>query len=134
MNFKCLTLPILLFVMGVYPIQAAIGIDGIGEEPLTEVLDKIGQKYEAVFSYNIKDVEKIVVKFEFRQEEELTVVVNRALENTGLKYKSLGANFYVVHKDTKAGRRKLKKIERKIQQIGKLSTTSDLRIANKVQR
>jgi len=128
MNFKYLTLPILLLVMGVYPMQAAIGI---GEEPLTEVLNKIGEEYKAVFSYNIKDLEKIAVEFEFKKEEELTVVVNRVLKNTGLKYKSLGGSFYVIHKDTKAGRRKLKKIERKIQQIGKLGTTSDLRIANK---
>jgi len=128
MNFKHLTLSIVLLVMGVCPIQAAIVI---GEEPLIEVLDRIGEKYKAVFSYNIKDLEKITIEFEFKKEEKLTVAINRVLKNTGLKYKSLGANFYVIHKDTKTGRRKLKKIERKIQQIGKLGTTSDLRIANK---
>lgn len=127
MHFKQLALSLIVLLLGNFRVVAnpSLGED----EPLIEVLEKIGEKYEVVFSYNSKDLKKIAIQFEFRGNESLENAVNRALTDTGLRYKYLGANFFVIHKNNKAGNRKLKKIQRKINQIERLGETNDLSIS-----
>ncbi len=128
MHLKQLALTLIALVVGSFQVLAAPFFGG--KEPIIEVLEKIGEKYEVVFSYNSKDLKNIKVNFEFRAIETLETAVNRALADTNLKYKYLGANFFVVHKNTKAGNRKLKKIQRKINQIERLGESNDLSISN----
>lgn len=126
MNPKQLMLALLVIVFGSVQIQAA-PLSG-GEEPLIVVLEKIGNKYEVIFSYNTKDVKNISVQFELKESENLETAVNRVLFGTNLKFKDLGSGFFVVYKDNKAGKRRFKKIQRKINQIGRLGKTNDLSI------
>lgn len=127
MHLKQLMLTLLVLVLGN---SLLLATSPIGEkEPLIEVLEKIGEKYEVIFSYNSKDLKHISVRFELKEAESLEVAINRALVNTELKYKYLGANFFVVHKNNKAGKRKLKKIQRKINQIERLGDSNDLSIS-----
>lgn len=128
MHLKQLTLTLFVLMIGTFQLLATPLFGG--EEPLIGVLEKIGEKYEVVFSYNAKDLKNIKVSFEFKGPESLETAINRALVNTGLRYKYLGANFFVVHKNNREGKRKLKKIQRKLNQIGRLGETSDLSIAS----
>ena len=127
MHFKQFMLTIFVLAIWSTPMLATSPIGG--EEPIIEVLEKIGEKYEVIFSYNAKDLKKISVQFEFKGKETLETAVNRVLINTGLRYKYLGGNFFVIHKNNKAGKRKLKKIQRKINQIERLGETNDLSIS-----
>jgi len=127
MHLKQLTLALTILISGNLHLLATPFIGG--EEPLIEILNKIGERYEVVFSYNSKDLKNISIEFEFKGEESLEKVINRALEETDLKYKYLGANFFVVHKNNKKGKRKLKKIQRKINQIERLGKSNDLSIS-----
>lgn len=129
MNLKHLAVGFLLLALGTPQGLAASVVSNL--EPLSVVLEKIGEKYQVVFSYNSKDLKHVSVKFAFKGEEALESAINRALTDTNLKYKYLGANFFVIHKDNKAGKRKLKKIQRKIQQIGRLGETNDLSISSR---
>ncbi len=128
MNLKHIAVVILLLVFGNLRGIAAIGV--LETEPLSEVLERIGEKYQVVFSYNAEDLKNISVQFSFKGTEALETAINRALVNTNLKYKYLGANFFVIHKDNRKGKKKLRKIKRKLQQIGRLGETSDLSISN----
>ena len=129
MNLKHLAVVLLLLTFGSFRGIAAIGV--VETEPLSEVLEKIGEKYQVVFSYNAEDLKNISVQFSFKGTEALETAINRALINTNLKYKYLGANFFVVHKNNRKGKKKLRKIKRKLQQIGRLGGTSDLSISNR---
>jgi len=128
MHLKQIMLTMLVLVIWSTPMLATLPIGG--EEPIVEVLEKIGEKYEVVFSYNAKDLKNISVQFEFKGTEALETAVNRALVDTGLRYKYLGANFFVIHKNNRAGKRRLKKVQRKINQIGRLGETNDLSISS----
>ena len=129
MYLKQLMLTLLVLVLGNCLLLATSPIVG-EEEPLIEVLEKIGEKYEVIFSYNSKDLKHISVRFELKETELLELAINRALVDTGLKYKYLGSNFFVIHKNNKAGKRKLKKIQRKINQIERLGDSNDLSISS----
>jgi len=128
MHLRQLALILLVLIIGNFQLLATPLLEG--EEPIIEVLEKIGEKYEVVFSYSSKDLKNINVKFEFKTSETLEKAVNRALADTGLRYKYLGANFFVVHKNTRTGNRKLKKIQRKINQIERLGDSNDLSLSN----
>ena len=127
MNLKHIAV-LLLLVFGNPRGIAAIGV--LETEPLSQVLERIGEKYQVVFSYNAKDLKNISVQFAFNGTEALETAINRALINTNLKYKYLGANFFVIHKNTREGKKKLKKLKRKLKQIKRLGETSDLSISN----
>lgn len=127
MYLKQLTFTLIALIVGLFQVLAMPSLKET--EPLVEILEKIGEKYEVVFSYNAKDLKKIAIQFEFRGEETIETAINRALVDTGLRYKYLGANFFAIHKNNKSGNRKLKKIQRKINQIERLGESNDLSIS-----
>jgi len=102
----------------------------VAEKPLVEVLKAMQKEYEIIFSYNTKDVKNISVVFELKAQEEVTVAINRALQDTGLKYKYLGLNFYTIYKNNSLNKRKIRKIERKIKQIKRLGKEDNIMISN----
>ncbi|MEL6943131.1 MAG: TonB-dependent receptor, partial [Bacteroidota bacterium] len=102
-----------------------------GAQPLVEVLVELQEEYKVVFSYNSKYVKDITVQFQREEKETFESAINRALRNTGLKYKLIGLNFYVIYKDNRLNKQKLKKIKKKIRRIEKLGDNSDFIISNK---
>ncbi|MEN0047579.1 MAG: carboxypeptidase-like regulatory domain-containing protein [Bacteroidota bacterium] len=98
------------------------------EQTLLEVLDQLGEKYQVFFSYDSELLSSIKVNFELRDYEQLETAVNRALKDTGLKYKNLDGKYYVVYKDNKLERRTVKKITRKFKQIEKLEKNSNVSV------
>ncbi len=130
-NMKLKHIAVGTLLLALVTTQALAAIYVYTVQPLSEVLEKIGEKYKVVFSYSAKDLKHISVEFSFKGEEALEEAINRALANTNLKYKYLGANFFVVHKNNKTGKRKLKKIKRKIQQIERLGESNDISISNR---
>lgn len=99
------------------------------EQTLVDVLQSIQEDYKVVFSYNSKDVKNITVQFERNAQEKFDAAINRALKSTTLKYKSVGLNFYVIYKDNKINKRKLKKINRKIKEIRRLGNNDEFIIS-----
>ena len=103
----------------------------VADQPLVNVLNKIQEEYKVVFSFNTKDVKSISIQFEWKSGEVFESAINRALKDTGLKYKSVGLNFFVIYKYNKLNKRKLNKINRKIKQIKKLGNSKDFIITDK---
>lgn len=128
MNLKHIAVVVLLLAVGIP--RGIAAIDVLETEPLSQVLEKIGKKYEVIFSYNDKELKNISVQFEFKSTESLETAINRALTNTGLLYKYLGANFFAIHTNNRVGKRRLKKVQRKINQLGRLGKTNNLSISS----
>ncbi len=97
-------------------------------KPLSEVLDKIGEKYRVIITYDSKLVAGIEVHFEFVRGEDMESAVNRALDKTGLKYKQLTDKYYIVYKKALTSKKKIQKIKRKFEQIEKLEESGNIDI------
>ena len=65
---------------------------------------------------------------ELKQGEGLELAVNRALVTTNLNYKQLTEKYYIVYKKDRIDKRKIRKLERKFEQIQKLEQKENLRI------
>lgn len=87
------------------------------DRSLIEVLEKLSETYQVIFSFDSELLEGLVVNFEIKSEEKLEVAINRLLVNTGLGYKFLGSKYYVIYKADERGTKNLKKLEKKFQQI-----------------
>ena len=94
--------------------------------PLSEALDQISEMYHVIFTYDASTLANITIDFEFRKDEDLEVVVNRALATTGLKYKYIGEKYYIIYKDTKAGNRTARKLNKSIQKIRQLENSNQI--------
>ena len=93
---------------------------------LVEVLETMGETYEVFFSYETKMLKNIKVDFEFRPGEDLELAVDRLLKQTDLKFQSLDDRFVIIFKDTKAGTRTARKLQKKIDQINKLERKNNI--------
>ncbi len=95
-------------------------------QPLSEVLDLIGERYQVILTYDARRLSQIEIDFEFRREEQLETAINRALSSTNLKYRHLGDKYFVVFREDRASERKIRKIKRKIKQIQQLEQDNEL--------
>jgi len=100
----------------------------VQEQPLHEVLEEIGERYQVFFSYEPSLIKNIYVDFDLRPEERLEDAVNRLLVKTNFTYDLVNEKFLVVYKNDKKGQRKANKIRKKFNQIGKLEREGDLSI------
>ncbi|MEM7657170.1 MAG: SusC/RagA family TonB-linked outer membrane protein [Bacteroidota bacterium] len=98
------------------------------DQYLTAVLDQISKKYEVVITYNSRMLSDILIHFEFIEGEDLESAVNRALNQTGLRYKQLTDKYYIVFQADRISQRKIRKITRKFEQIQKLEEGESLDI------
>ncbi|MFT6336282.1 MAG: iron complex outermembrane receptor protein [Halioglobus sp.] len=100
-----------------------------GTEPLEDVLKKIQEEYDVVISYNTKDVADISVQFTIENDEDFESAINRALAPTNLQYKYLGLNFYILFKPNGLNKRKLDRINEKIEQIKEIGDSEEFIIS-----
>jgi len=124
-GFKPFVIIILLF-MGFSPLGG--NNYPAQEQPLSEVLDHLSERYQVIITYNAKLLSNIEVNFEFRAEESLETAVNRALDATGLRYKQLTNKYYIVFKENRTKRKRIRKIQRKFEQIQKLEQQGNIHI------
>ena len=62
----------------------------------------------------------------FVRGEDLELAVDRLLKQTDLKFQSLDDRFVIIYKDTKAGTRTARKLQKKIDQINKLERKNNI--------
>jgi hypothetical protein len=79
---------------------------------LVEVLEEMSEHYQVFFSYDTELVQDIKVEFHFKAGESLNMAIDRLLGKVGLEYKSIGRKYYVIHPQTKKGKRGARKLER----------------------
>ena len=101
-------------------------------QPLSDVLDKISEEYEVIITYNSRLLSHIEVNFELKKEEQLEIAVNRALKTTDLQYKQLTEKYYIVYKKDRTDQKKIRKIERKFEQIQKLEQQENINIQQNI--
>ncbi|GAB5554168.1 MAG: TonB-dependent receptor [Saprospiraceae bacterium] len=94
--------------------------------PIVEILEEISKEYQVFFSYEVELLSEIQVDFHTEQGEDLNSAIDRLLDKVDLQYKTIGEKYYVIHKKGKKGRKSMKKIERKLEQIQKLEDKGHL--------
>lgn len=98
----------------------------VRERYLVDVLEELSEAYQVIFSFDAELLEGVVVDFEVKSEEKLEIAINRLLVNTGLRYRFLGSKYYVIYKADQDGKRNIKKLERKFQQIQQIEERGKL--------
>lgn len=88
--------------------------------PLLDVLEEISEQYEVFFSYETRFLREVQVDFKFKPGETLSVAIDRLLESVGLQCHAISSKYYVIYQNTKKGKKRAKKLQRKIIQIKKL--------------
>ncbi len=125
-GFSQLLLAVLFLIMQNNAWAAAMELQQ--EAPLSQVLDKIGEKYQVIITYDSRMLADYKIHFEFVPGEPLETAVNRALGATGLKYRQLTDKYYIVYKKANTDKNTLNKIKRKFEQIEKLEESGQLEI------
>jgi len=100
--------------------------------PLVEVLEEFSEKYQVFFSFDGDLISEIEVDFTFR-EEDMESAIDRLLNSTQLSYKYLGAKYYVIYRDDRAGKKSMRKLARKIHQIQKIENGGQIQLHRNVQ-
>lgn len=133
--YKKIAMLLLLLATAGVPIPRLMAADGpfeaINNEQrlLTEVLEEMGERYQVFFNYESALIQNIKVHFEFREGEKMQAAVDRLLASTGLTYEHFNDKYVVIYQDNKKGRKNVRKIERRIQQIQNLQNKGGLRIS-----
>ena len=119
--------------LGLGPNYAAVAASQ--DQPLNEVINQIGERYQVIITYDAKLLAGIQVNFKFDGAETLESAVNRALRNTGLQYRELTEKYYIVYREGETNLKKIRKLKRKFQQIQKLERKENLNVSqNKKQQ
>ncbi|MFT5438095.1 MAG: iron complex outermembrane receptor protein, partial [Ulvibacter sp.] len=120
-------LPLLLnvvFFLG--NISNSLAYSYVNIEPITKVLNELSEKYQVFFTYDLDLLRDVNVEVEDYYGDELNVIINQILANTGLKYEQLGDKYYVIFAENKSGKKSLRKMKRKIGQIQKLEKKGNI--------
>ncbi len=101
------------------------------EQPLTEILKEMGEKYQVFFTYEANLLQNVEVDFEFKSGESLENAISRLLSNTGFQYQSYGDKYVVIFQNTKRGKKGARKLGRKIRQLKRLEDNQNLTLKRK---
>lgn len=107
--------------------------DNHQNRPLIEVLREMSETYQVFLSFDESMLDHLEVDFTIDKEENFERSINRLLKDTGLEYKYLGRNFYVIYKNDRKGKRQLVKLQKNLQKIQELESAGNLSLeyANK---
>lgn len=89
-------------------------------QPLSEVIEELGEKYQVFFTYDAEKLSKVEVDFSINLGESLNQAVGRLLSSTNYIYETFGDKYYVICEKGKAGRKKARKISRHLKEIQRL--------------
>lgn len=94
---------------------------------LTEVLTEISERYQVIITYDAAMLKDIKVDIDENAltgnfEQDFALI----LDQTNLDYKYLGTKYYVIFKDTKEGKRTMRKLKRKIDQIQTIESSGTI--------
>ena len=98
-------------------------------QPLSEVLEELGEKYQVFFSYNVDLLMNVTVDFTYKKGESLDLAMERLLANTDFTYETYGKKYFVVFEKTKKGFRDAKKLKRNVKRIQKIENKGNLNIS-----
>lgn len=103
----------------------------VDNQPLKEILEEFSVKYEVLFSYDSKSLEKVVVNFTFKQGEKLETAIERLLTPINFEYESFGEKYYVIYEKSKKGNKSVRKLGKYIKKIHKLEQKESLSLQAK---
>jgi TonB-linked SusC/RagA family outer membrane protein len=98
------------------------------ERYLSEILDEIGEKYQVFFNYESSLISNIKLDFKLTEEESLNQTVKRLMTKTNLKYEVTNEKFVIIYKNDNRGKKKMRKVKRKIRQLNKLEKKGEIKI------
>jgi TonB-linked SusC/RagA family outer membrane protein len=98
------------------------------ERYLSKILDEIGEKYQVFFNYESSLISNIKLDFKLTEEESLSQAVKRLMIQTNLKYEVTNEKFVIIYKNDNRGKKKMRKVKRKIRQLNKLEKKGEIKI------
>ena len=113
-------LGVLLLVSWLSPTAFALAMNWSVDRFLTEVLDELSEKYQVFFTYDAQLLKEIKVDYQYDKEANITIIIAALLHNTGLRYEQLSEKYFVLYKDNDSGRKIMKKMKRKLNDLEKL--------------
>lgn len=127
-------LPSILFLWFMFPISVSadagkLDIRHAQDQPLADVLEELGEKYQVFFSYNADLLTSVTVDFTYKEGESLNLVMDRLLGTTNFAYETYGEKYFVVFEKTKDGIRDVKKLKRNVKRIQQLESRGNLNIS-----
>ncbi len=125
-QLKWIGLTLLLFLF-YYPVMSHTIAENKGERKLTEVLTEISERYQVIITYDaamLKDIKVDINRADLTGnfEQDFSMI----LDQTNLDYKYLGTKYYVIFKDNRAGKRTMRKLKRKIDQIQTIESSGKI--------
>lgn len=127
-------LPAILFLWLMFPISVSADVGKLEirhaqDQPLADVLEELGEKYQVFFSYNADLLTNVTVDFTYHEGESLSLVMDRLLGTTNFAYETYGEKYFVVFEKTKDGIRDVKKLKRNVKRIQQLESRGNLNIS-----
>ena len=97
---------------------------------LTEALRSLGEQYHVFFSYESKLLEDfevdVSIKDLFNKQLEVGEAINLLLENTNLKFETIGEKYIVIYKNNRKGKSKLQQLKEKINELRDIENSEDI--------
>lgn len=118
---KCIALWILLFT--ITPPVISANEAQPEKRPLVEVLKEICEKHQVVITYDVNMLSDIKIEIADEEIADLNLAIEKVISQTNLDYKYLGTKYYVIYKDTRKGKKSMRKIKRKLNQISSIESS-----------
>ena len=121
---------LLIFLSG--SLFASTTVTLMEDRQLSEILSEISEKYQVIITYDAGMLEGVKVNIEANElPDNFEAALNMVMEQTNLDYMNLGAKYYVIYKDTKRGKKDMRKLRRKIKQIQKIESSGKITLGRK---
>ena len=102
-------------------------------QPLSEILDEMGQHYQVFFSYDATRLKDRKVDFSWDLDEGLDRAIERLMSSANLQYDCFNDRYFVIYEESKQGRKDSRRVLKKFKQIEKLRSKGNLSIDHKKQ-
>lgn len=115
-------------------------LPGNGAEPaaydrqLSEILTEISEKYQVIITYDAAMLAGVRVDIKPGElPDNFEAALSMIMEQTNLDYMSLGTKYYVIYKETREGKRDVRKLKRKVKQIQKIESAGKISLGRRYQ-
>ena len=121
-------IPLMIITGSHYAASSDDSWSNIQDRSLTDVLDEISETYQVFFTYNDQLLRNVSVDFSIRENEKVETAVNRLLALVGFKYEQVKGKYFVIYEESQGNLKTVRKLKRKIHQIGKLERKGKIRL------
>ncbi|GAA5219606.1 SusC/RagA family TonB-linked outer membrane protein [Membranihabitans marinus] len=102
------------------------------ERQLVDVIQEISERYQIIFTYDAQSVQDVKITITEGDFSSLNLVFEKIVEQTNLGIKFLGTKYYVLYKNDSDGKKSMRKLKRKINQIQSIESSGKISLQTAV--